>query len=79
MEDEQRRSAPLTANLTSDHLAGWTADDFIETIGIGITPDGHLIYPMVMPIRIYGWMSDDDLQALWLYIKSVPPANTAAE
>ncbi len=72
-------SGPLSANLTGDHLAGWTADDFIETIRSGVTPDGHEIDAMAMPIDIYSRMSDEDLQALWLYIQSVAAAASVAE
>ena len=72
-------SSPLSANLTGDHLAGWTADDFVNLLRTGVDPDGHEIDSMVMPIGIYGRMSDDDLQALWLYIQSLPPAETAAQ
>lgn len=72
-------SSPLSANLTSDHIAGWTQDDFIQTIRTGTTPDGHEIDPMVMPFDIYSRMSDDDLRALWLYIQSLPPAETTTQ
>ena len=45
----------------------------------GNTPDGHEIDAMAMPIGIYSRMSDDDLQALWLYLQSLPPAESAAQ
>ncbi len=68
----------FTANLTSDTSTGigeWTVEDFIRTLRSGKhqgQPNGRDILPP-MPWFNYGQMTDDDLKAVWTYLRSLPP------
>jgi hypothetical protein len=61
---------PGSKNLTPTGLGSWTEADFVRAPGR--TPDGTAINEF-MPWRSYAAMSDLDLHALWLYLRSVPP------
>jgi cytochrome c553 len=63
---------PPAANLTPAGLGSWTEQDFIRALRDGRRPDGTAINDF-MPWRNYASMSDLDLHALWLYLRSVPP------
>ncbi|HET9977597.1 MAG TPA: c-type cytochrome [Burkholderiaceae bacterium] len=65
----------FTANLTPDKdtgLGDWTAQDFKNTIRTGRhLGRGREILPP-MPIPVYSQMNDDDLEAIFAYLKTVP-------
>jgi hypothetical protein len=63
---------PPAANLTPAGLGSWTENDFVRALREGRRPDGSAINEF-MPWRSYASMSDLDLKALWLYLRSVPP------
>lgn len=66
---------PAAANLTShglSRLPHWTEDDFLRVLRTAQRPDGTEVHP-VMP-RAFGQMTDDELKALWVYLRSLPPA-----
>ena len=72
--------APPSADLTpSGPLAAWTTDEFIETMRIGITPDGRELDPNDMPWPSIGQMTDDELTAVFLYLQSLDSAVAASE
>jgi cytochrome c553 len=54
--------------------AGRSVDDFRRTLRTGRTPTGggRALNPEFMPWPIYARMTDDELQAIWLYLQSVP-------
>jgi hypothetical protein len=65
-------------NLTPDPktgIGGWTDDMFIQTLRkgkfMGMSRD--ILPPM--PWQTIGQMSDDDLKAIFAYLKSLPPIN----
>lgn len=61
------------ANLTpGGELATWNEADFIATIRTGTTPSGHRL-DEAMPWQQFASMSDEELQAVWLYLQSLPP------
>jgi len=63
------------ANLTPDAsgLAEWTADTFIQAMRTGKhAGTGRPILPP-MPWQEYAKMTDDDLRAIFAYLKSIPP------
>jgi hypothetical protein len=66
----------FAANLTPDQatgLGGWTEDMFIKTIRTGKhMGTGRLILPP-MPWPNYAQMSDDELKAMFAYLRSLPP------
>lgn len=71
---------PPAANLTPDgHLAKWSDADFIKFFRTGFTPEGKQIDPKYMPWNIFGKMTDDELKALFLYLKSLPSKPTGSQ
>lgn len=67
-------SWPPARNLTQHEtgLKSWAQADFITALRQGHRPDGTAIKPP-MPWQAYGGLSDTDLDALWIYLRSVPP------
>jgi cytochrome c553 len=63
---------PGGANLTPVGLEGWTEADFFRALREHRRPDGTPIAE-TMPLTI-GQMSDDDLRAMYAYLKTLPPA-----
>ena len=66
-----------TSNITPDPQTGignWSADDFYKTMHSGRFPDGGLIYP-AMPFASYTKVTRADSDAIFAYLKSVPPVN----
>jgi mono/diheme cytochrome c family protein len=64
---------PPAPNLTpAGNLAGWSEDDFIATIRSGFTPEGHQLESKEMPWPTYGKMTDEELQAVWLFLQALP-------
>lgn len=71
---------PAAANLTAHDGAGiarWSEADFIHTLRTARRPDGTELNP-VMP-RVFGQMSDDELKAIWVFLRSLPPAATGQQ
>jgi hypothetical protein len=68
----------FTANLTPDKETGlgdWTVDDFKKTIRTGRhLGRGREILPP-MPIPVYNNMTDDDLEAVFAYLRTIPAIN----
>ncbi len=66
----------FTANLTPDMETGlgrWSESDFVQTIRTGRhLGRGRPVLPP-MPIPVYSQMTDDDLKAVFAYLKSLPP------
>jgi mono/diheme cytochrome c family protein len=66
-------------NLTpGGELQGWSEEDFITAIRTGETPSGHVMSE-IMPWRYVGQMTDKELQAIWLYIQSLPALEQGTE
>jgi cytochrome c553 len=63
---------PGAANITPVGIGGWTEQQFMTAIRDHKRPDGSTIAEG-MP-RVYGQMSDDDLRAVYAFLKTVPPA-----
>lgn len=65
----------FAANLTPDPDTGlgrWSEDDFVQTVRTGRhLGRGRQVLPP-MPIPVYSQMTDDDLRAVFAYLKSVP-------
>lgn len=63
---------PPAANLTpAGNLGRWSEAEFVQTLRSGKRPDGSAVNP-AMPWKLAGVMTDDEMHALWLYLKSVP-------
>ena len=68
---------PPALNLTpypGAALAQWSEAEFDQAMRLGITPRGNTMNNKYMPWKVIGQMSDDERRALWLYLKSLPPA-----
>ncbi|HZG25096.1 MAG TPA: cytochrome c [Chitinophagaceae bacterium] len=64
----------LPPNLTPDsssRIFGWTQEDFIKRFRMG-----KVIPYSVMPWNSYQRMTDDELKAIYAYLKTVKPAKT---
>ena len=71
-------SFPPAANLTpSGEVGGWSAADFQKALQTGVTPAGKTLNEF-MPYKVFADLTSDEVQALWLYIHSMParPAGT---
>ncbi len=65
--------SPPAPNLTQGgDPGGWSEAGFINTIRTGITPTGRKLNPDFMPWEEFRNMTDDELKAVWLYLRSVP-------
>jgi len=59
-------------NLTpGGALADWSEADFVTLIQTGVTPDGRRLSEG-MPWEAYSDISEEDLKAMFLYLKSLP-------
>ena len=66
-----------SSNITPDAEAGigkWSTDDFYRTMHSGRFPDGGLIYP-AMPFASYTKVTRADSDAIFAYLKTIPPVN----
>jgi mono/diheme cytochrome c family protein len=66
-----------SANITPDGETGigaWTERQFMDAMRYGIRPNGERLLP-VMPYPAFRLMADDDLRALWAYVRSLPASN----
>ncbi len=63
---------PPGPDLTqSGDLGDWTEQDFVNTIRQGITPDGDVLDNEEMPWDYYTRMTDEELQAIWMYLQTL--------
>jgi mono/diheme cytochrome c family protein len=64
-----------SSNITPDPTTGigsWNADQFYEVMHRGRFPDGGLIYP-AMPFASYTKVTRADSDAIFAYLRAVPP------
>jgi cytochrome c553 len=50
----------------------WKLEEFIATLRTGVDPSGHQLNNSVMPWRVFGKMSDDELSAIYRYLVQLP-------
>lgn len=66
------------SNLTpnkQDGLGDWTKEQFITAMTTGMRPDGRVLNQF-MPWAQYANMSKIELEALWLFLQSIPAKET---
>jgi mono/diheme cytochrome c family protein len=72
--EEEGKPTLITPNLTPDsssRIFGWSQDDFIKRFRLGrAIPYSH------MPWESYGRMTDDELKAIYKYLKTLKPVRT---
>lgn len=62
----------ISSNLTpAGEISKWTDAELAKAIREGIRPDGSLIGPP-MPFEVYKGISDDDLNSIVAYLRTVP-------
>ena len=67
---------PPAANLTAaGRLPQWDEAAFRRVLREGKRPDGSTVNP-VMPVRATTHLSDDEITALWLYLRTLPAVAT---
>jgi mono/diheme cytochrome c family protein len=62
--------APAPPDISPTGLAQWSQQDFFVAMREGRRPDGSEISEF-MPWRFMSAMQDDELEAIWLYLRSV--------
>ncbi len=69
----------LAPNITPDPATGigkWTAAEFARAVRDGVNRAGKDMYP-TMPFDFYTRITDDDIAALYAYIRTIKPAVNA--
>ena len=65
-------------NLTpGGELIGWDLQDFITMMRTGMTPSGRQV-DEAMPWKNFGLLDDPDLEAVFLYLESLPAQDSTA-
>jgi mono/diheme cytochrome c family protein len=71
---EEGKPTLITPNLTPDsssRIFGWSQDDFVKRFRLGrVIPYSH------MPWESFGRMKDDELKAIYKYLKTLKPVRT---
>jgi mono/diheme cytochrome c family protein len=66
---------PPASNLTPTGIGTWTVADFMRTLTKGRDPSGHELHPF-MPWRTISQMTDQELESIYDYLRSIPPRDT---
>ena len=70
---------PPAANLTpAGALKGWAEADFAHFLRTGIRPNG-IPANAVMPIQLTQRLTDEEVHALWLYLRTLPAVPTGGK
>lgn len=70
-----------STNITSDPETGigrWSLEDFTQAVRHGEAPGGKHLYP-VFPYTSYAKVSDEDIAAIYAYLKTVEPVRAAPQ
>lgn len=70
-----------TPNITPDPETGlgkWSEQDFFRAMRDGLSPKGEHYYPS-FPYPSYTKLTDDDLHALWAYLRAQPAVKQASK
>ena len=62
---------PPASNLTPAGIGQWTEQDFVRALRHGRRPDGSSLNEF-MPWKVFRGMTDAELHAIWLYLRTVP-------
>jgi mono/diheme cytochrome c family protein len=70
-------SWPPAGNLTPAGIGEWTYEQFVTSLREARRPDGSQLLPPMNGMVPYAQrMTDVELQALWMYLRSLPPTAT---
>lgn len=68
---------PVAANITpKGNIGNWTLQEFITTMETGVTPEGKELRQPYMPWEMLGAMTDEELEGLYTYLRSLPEKET---
>jgi mono/diheme cytochrome c family protein len=71
---------PLASNLTpAGNMASWDEADFVAAMRTGVTPEGKVMEPEVMPWPSTAEMTDLELGALWAYLQAIPAIESTSK
>jgi cytochrome c553 len=70
--------SPPSADLAPVARSGWTEADFFRVFREGKRPDGRVLDPNYMPWKSSGLMTDDELHAIWAYLRTLPATTSPA-
>lgn len=67
-------SIPIPSNITPDAsgIQPWTFEDFTKLLNTGVRKNGLALNPF-MPYEALAKMDEVEKQALWAYLRSIPP------
>jgi len=69
-----------STNITPDADTGigsWTSEQFLKSMRQGVRPDGEHLYP-VFPYTAFTKVTDEDVAAIFAYLKSIPAVRLEA-
>ena len=70
-------NSPPVPNLTpAGNLSKWSAEQFTTTLRTGLTPEGKQLQKEFMPYTAFTSLSDEEMTALYMYIKTLPSVPT---
>lgn len=67
-------SPPVPDISKGSNSGKWTKDQFIAFFKTGKTPDGRLLNPHFMPWEGLGALSEEEIESVFNYIHTLPPA-----
>ncbi|HEY8470825.1 MAG TPA: cytochrome c [Longimicrobiales bacterium] len=59
---------PTPPDISAAALASWTEEDFFRVLRTGVRPDGRVL-STAMPWPATAQMTDEEIRALWLYVR----------
>ena len=62
---------PPASNLTPAGIGSWTEADLVRALRVGKRPNGTTLDEF-MPWKVFRGMTDAEIHAIWLYLRSVP-------
>ncbi len=69
--------SPFAPNLTpGGPIASWSPEEFQKALRTGWTPDGKQLSEVFMPWKATRHMSDEEIAAIYSYLKSLPKMET---
>ena len=61
----------------SGNTGKWSKEQFKQIFHTGVTPEGKMLDGKFMPFAGIGALNDVEIEALFTYIQSLPPAVSA--
>lgn len=78
LSGQQIPNEPFARNITPKAIGDWTEAQFTAALREGKRPDGTMLNRF-MPWERYNGMTDEEVRALWEYVKSFPPKETGMQ